>query len=137
MSEELKPCPFCGNSAATVYPRTCDKDTPYNPRDRAFPIVRCGGCGAEAAGKDWKGADTAIAAWNTRAVLAPIVPQGWKLVPMEPTPEMVRAADDELMTPLSGMSRGSGPVRVYRAMLAASPAPAADGVETNDGGRDA
>lgn len=120
MSEELKPCPFCGNSAATVYPRTCDKDTPYNPRDRAFPIVRCGGCGAEAAGKDWKGADTAIAAWNTRAVLAPIVPQGWKLVPMEPTPEMVRAY-----------------LNAYRAMLAASPAPAADGVETNDGGRDA
>ena len=72
-----------------------------------------------------------------KAEAAPIVPQGWKLVPMEPTPEMVRAADDELMTPLSGMSRGSGPVRVYRAMLAASPAPAADGVETNDGGRDA
>lgn len=78
--------------------------------------------------------------WRDRALkaeAAPIVPQGWKLVPVEPTPEMVRAADDELMTPLSGMSRGSGPVRVYRAMLAASPAPDADGVETNDGGRDA
>ena len=118
MSEELKPCPFCGNSAATVYPRTCDKDTPYNPRDRAFPIVRCGGCGAEAAGKDWKGADTAIAAWNTRAVLAPIVPQGW-------TEDQIADACIAAEIP---DSKFESVMIALRAMLAASPAPDASGV---------
>jgi hypothetical protein len=41
MSEELKPCPFCGNSAATVYPRTCDKEKAsklYRAAD--FPRMR-------------------------------------------------------------------------------------------------
>lgn len=47
------------------------------------------------------------------------VPDGYVLVPVEPTPEMLDAADRELMTPLSGMERGSGPGRVYRAMLSA------------------
>lgn len=50
-----------------VFPRNCDKDTPYNPADRAFPIVRCRSCGADAAGDDWKGPETAIAKWNRRA----------------------------------------------------------------------
>lgn len=63
------PCPFCGANgpAVSVYPRTCNKSTPYNAADRAFPIVRCRSCGAEAAGKDWGEPDTAIAAWNRRA----------------------------------------------------------------------
>lgn len=69
LSDELKPCPFCGGAAA-VSPRTCDKNTPYNPADRAFPIARCGQCGAEAVGKDWGRPETAAAAWNRRALLA-------------------------------------------------------------------
>ena len=69
LSDELKPCPFCGGAAA-VSPRTCDKDTPYNPADRAFPVTRCGQCGAEAVGKDWGRPETAAAAWNRRALLA-------------------------------------------------------------------
>lgn len=47
-------------------------------------------------------------------------PDGYALVPIEPTPGMLDAADKALMTPLSGMERGRGPDRVYRAMLAAA-----------------
>ena len=69
LSDELKPCPFCGGAAALL-PRTCDKNTPYNPADRAFPVARCGQCGAEALGKDWGKPETAAEKWNTRALLA-------------------------------------------------------------------
>lgn len=68
LSDELKPCPFCGGAAALL-PRTCDKNTPYNPADRAFPIARCGQCGAEAVGKDWGKPETAAEKWNARALL--------------------------------------------------------------------
>lgn len=64
---KLLPCPFCGGEA-DVSPRTCDRSTPYNPADRAFPIVRCA-CGAEIAGENWSGVDSAINAWNRRAPL--------------------------------------------------------------------
>jgi len=65
----IKPCPFCGGEAS-ARPRTCNRNTPYNPADRAFPIVRCGKCGAEAIGDDWKSEATAIEAWNRRAALS-------------------------------------------------------------------
>ena len=52
-----------------MFPRTCDKNTPYNPADRAFPVARCG-CGAEVAGKDWGKPETAAEKWNARALLA-------------------------------------------------------------------
>lgn len=67
--DSLKPCPFCGG-AASLHPRTCDKNTPYNPADRAFPVARCGQCGAEAPGKDWGRPETAAEKWNARALLA-------------------------------------------------------------------
>jgi hypothetical protein len=56
---------------------------------------------------------------------SPIVPQGWKLVPVEPTQEMVNAGD--LVNWLANGS--SKPQSVYHAMLAASPAPDAGDVE--------
>jgi hypothetical protein len=65
MSAELKPCPHCGGTAS-AYPRTCEKDTPYDPLDTAFPIVRCGLCFSSSPGKNWSGERTAIDAWNTR-----------------------------------------------------------------------
>ena len=68
-NDSLKPCPFCGG-AASLHPRTCDKNTPYNPADRAFPVARCGQCGAEALGKDWGKPETAAEKWNARALLA-------------------------------------------------------------------
>lgn len=49
------------------------------------------------------------------------VPHGWRLVPVEPTPEMVEAAFDALpLYPLEGKIRTH-----YRAMLAAAPSPPA------------
>lgn len=52
-----------------------------------------------------------------------VVPDGWQFVPIKPTEAMLDAADRCLMTPLSGMSRGCGPSRVFAAMLAAAPKP--------------
>ena len=43
---------------------------------------------------------------------APGVPEGWRLVPVEPTPKMMRA----------GVLESVGALRVYYAMLAAAPA---------------
>lgn len=64
--DEMKPCPFCGCTTILVHERTCNRDTPYNPNDRAAPTVRCGGCYASVFGQDWTGPDTAITVWNTR-----------------------------------------------------------------------
>lgn len=55
-----------------------------------------------------------------------MVPQGWKLVPVEPTLAMIRAGRD---TPLAGEADDDSPEDyrgVYRAMLAAAPQPPAD-----------
>ena len=51
-----------------MFEPTCRPETPYNPADRLFPIVRCMSCYCEAVGanEDYRG-DTAIAAWNRRA----------------------------------------------------------------------
>jgi hypothetical protein len=46
----------------------------------------------------------------------------WKLVPVEPTPEMVREARHSIDCPASGSDH---PADIYRAMLSAAPAPAA------------
>ena len=45
------------------------------------------------------------------------VPEGWQLVPVEPTPEMVQAATHSAV--------GFGTRAAYRAMLAAAPKPVA------------
>lgn len=55
-----------------------------------------------------------------------MVPQGWKLVPVDPTLAMVRAGRD---TPLAGEADDDSPEDyrcVYRAMLAAAPEPPTD-----------
>ena len=54
---------------------------------------------------------------------APVVPQGWQMVPVEPTIVMIRAGRD---TPLAGEADDDSPEDyrcVYRAMLAAAPQP--------------
>jgi len=56
-------------------------------------------------------------------------PDGLRLVPVDPTTEMVRRGEDALRKSGSGLSQLDGRKaadRIYRAMLAASPAPAVD-----------
>lgn len=76
---DLKPCMFCGQTPM-VYPRTCNKDTPYNPADRAFPVVRCR-CGISLDGEDWKGPESVVARWNALAPALPAEGQPFKLDP--------------------------------------------------------
>lgn len=72
MSEKLLPCPFCGSTEVMKFPPTCHEYSPYNPSDRAAPMVRCADCFAEAYGRDFdKSCKTAIAAWNRRAPSRP------------------------------------------------------------------
>lgn len=75
---DLKNCPFCGSDNAMVIGPTCRPETPYNPADRLFPIVRCGSCCAEVSGdnEDYRG-KSAIAAWNLRAASNDAEPVAW------------------------------------------------------------
>lgn len=58
------------------------------------------------------------------ALSAPAVPEGYKLVPIEPTPEMMDAAVQAICYgPESGFTRIAGPYRAWRVMLAAAPSP--------------
>lgn len=66
------------------------------------------------------------------------VPEGWKMVPVEPTPEMMRAAEHHHELPTSSEDHRAS---IFRAMLAAAPTPpAAEGWQDiatapRDGGR--
>ena len=53
----------------------------------------------------------------------PSVPEGWKLVPIEPTMEMLMA-DFEMYTVSSGIRYAPNKRNLYRAMLASAPSPA-------------
>lgn len=58
-----------------------------------------------------------IAEWKPLYLAAPTIPHGWRLVPVEPTEEMITAARD------SHEGEAYLPVSLYKAMLAAAPAP--------------
>jgi hypothetical protein len=62
-------------------------------------------------------------AWQA-ARANPVAPDGWQLVPVEPTPKMVDATWDHPIDKNGGIeSQNARNVRIYRAMLAAAPAP--------------
>lgn len=110
MSQELKPCPFCGagktdihfngrmwtgqrlSEPISVSIRHWCEDVPGQPHRMI-----------ERVGRDEV---SAIAAWNSRAA----APPGWVLVPEEPTQVM-----------LDAMQSGGWMPGNYRAMLAAAP----------------
>ena len=76
--------------------------------------------------------------WRDRALkaeAAPIVPQGWKLVPVEPTWDMKIAASTAYREARDGhyTARMEQAVDCYRAMLAASPAPLTDADGVREG----
>jgi Lar family restriction alleviation protein len=107
MSEELKPCPFCGSANVEVQA--------FRHGSECY-TVRCDGCGAlgplkrSSAGShiSW---DLAMEAWNTRHI-----PEGYALVPVEPTEAMERA-----VLSLSGDYEGNvNPFNAYAAMITAA-----------------
>jgi hypothetical protein len=64
---ELLPCPFCASKNTDVRQPTCTRESPYDPLDRAYPIVRCGKCYAEISGDDFDSScRTAVHKWNLR-----------------------------------------------------------------------
>lgn len=96
---ELKACPICGDRPTVV--------------SRGTAGVRC----SKPDHLLWAyGASTvsAIAAWNTRAQGQPTQGEGWRLVPVEPTPEMLAIVGTAWRRDLAWN---------YRAMLAAAPPP--------------
>ena len=105
--EALKPCPFCGSKARFEI----DVD--------GWQWVECSSCGMQgnrsaSLMEDCK--PKLIEAWNRRA---PVVPQGWTLVPEFPTQEMCDAAKYTVHAGLSVFKWADG----YKAMLAAAPEP--------------
>lgn len=128
--EALLPCPFCGHVGLDFTEGSTFR----------WRIAQCAGCGAttgeeriqttgEGTKEEWEAVCRArlIAAWNRRATLSQqgggAVAPGYKVVPVEPTPEMLTAAG-----PMSnydfeapGASPDADHAEWYRAMLAAAP----------------
>jgi len=76
----LAPCPFCGGEAKLT------------ASDVVGYIIICDNHDCISA-TDWFGSsEQAAAAWNRRASPPAAVPDGWVMVPKEPTPEMLDAA---------------------------------------------
>lgn len=101
---ELAECPCCGSLDV----------------GGAHDTVNCYGCGLQITKP--RPLQNAVDAWNKRAPIAQTaptaaaVPEEWRVVPVEPTPEMLQAACDEEQRPLPMWSRMKA---IYTAMLAA------------------
>ena len=97
-ANKLLPCPFCGEAA---------KHTVWG--DAGFNKVECTYCDV---GMDYfYHQDDAFEAWNRRSAMR-AAPEGYVLVPVKPTPEMLAAVGNGA----DGLKR-----RIWRGMLAASP----------------
>jgi Lar family restriction alleviation protein len=109
MTDALKSCPFCGGKPG--FTQMGDD----HGNDNAYNFVICADCGATCANIDTRPEADCVAAWNRRAAAAP--PVGWVLVPVEPTPQMLAAAEKDLdrhaWTRLDE--------RMWHALLAAAP----------------
>ena len=96
--DKLKPCPFCGTKVEEQY-STCN-DT-YS--------VWCHGC--EGDGPFKESIELAVEAWNTRSI-----PDGYALVPLEPTKGMRWAGHNEM----HGADSIPNYISIYKAMIKAS-----------------
>lgn len=97
-STDLRPCPFCGGEATFG---VIEEDT--HP-DFGGHFIQCteARCEASSALRFAHGDDPKpllAEQWNRRAVG---VPEGWKIVPVEPTPEMIRASFDATAAEATG-----------------------------------
>ena len=109
MSEELKPCPFCGNEL---------EKTQYklNPTARCV-TPDCRGGKMPAVTLD---SPQDLEAWNTRHIS-----EGFALVPVEPTQQQKHAAESEIANWCSSSRQSRHHQiadRVYRTMIAAAQA---------------
>lgn len=105
--DELLPCPFCSEPAEIINSQHC--------AETFIECTKCNGSVCEL------GRDEAIKAWNTRAT-----PAGWQLVPVEPTPKMIKPIQVNVHNISNyGTSSLSAPEmeKVYKAMLSAAPLP--------------
>lgn len=131
MTEELKPCPFCGGKPHRHYERGSDGVGGYLS-------MKCGGCGAMSPQnliyEPCHETELQIKAqWNTRALpaahpaQAAQVPEERKLVPVEPTVEMALAGADVIRNRARGKFVRYVMHDVWAAMLAAAPQGAGHG----------
>lgn len=125
MSQELKPCPFCGSGGKMIRPmgeRVFNRDAagraiaPFYGPD--WFRVTCSNTDCHCFARAYADAAEAITAWNTRARPSAdpeLKPTDWVIVPREPTEAMLEAQFGQ-----------TGPAACYAAMLAAAPRPSAD-----------
>ena len=123
-SAELQPCPFCGSDdighvigkhTLRIACTACDVSGPPIEADAETPEA-------------WT---QAYAAWNRRPSSGE-VREGWKLVPVEPTEDMLQAGIDNCALSISQDRAGSRQMTtpfedecggIYQAMLAVAPPP--------------
>ena len=104
--QELLPCPFCGGPA-----RQEILSRPFRTVYHGYCLdMNCPGASVIASPERW----------NRRAALSG-VPQGYALVPLEPTEEMIEAGEKVFRTYCLGRHQ-MGAVPVYKAMLHTAPA---------------
>jgi len=97
MSEELKPCPCCGSKPII----NISNFIPYQ--------ITCENPNCQLSGRISGSMDKAIKAWNARHI-----PEGYKVLPIEPTQAMIDAT--------GGLYYNSQtpPEEIYKAMLEAA-----------------
>lgn len=106
-ARELRPCPFCGGEAERI------DFGPGAGENEGGSCIACRRC--QASGPvEFGFKENFIANWNRRAAVR-AAPEGYVLVPAEPTEEMKRAGTAHASNPY-GLARD-----VWAAMLAARP----------------
>lgn len=122
---ELLPCPFCCAGITSIREngkmwtgQRYSEPTSVSVMHHCEPVDGQPSRAIERVGRDM---ESAVAAWNRRAPAAP-VPHGWKLVPVEPTDEILAA------TSWPGCAKTD-----YAHMLAAAPQPPEAGCSVSNG----
>ena len=124
----LLTCPMCGREASigtnVVNRQVDDKGTYASMTGYSVNCIWCGvnnRCIAEG----YKTPELAAEKWNSRLY---VPSEGWKLVPVEPTPEMTAAGYKQYCTvDQRGYSAWRNHLAVYKAMLDAAPSPQCEG----------
>ena len=129
--ETLLPCPFCGG----VPEEDAYGCIEYGGHEHQDYTITCKSCGAEVScitgvhdGADVECSchhDTrkiCVDKWNKRTANSPAIPDGWKLVPIEPTADMSHAGHDYYQKSKAEFGDFT-PTGMYRAMLSAVPQP--------------